>query len=216
MAFELLGYGNTMFGFCSYGPYWRQVRKLAALELLSNHRLQTLSHVRESEIKAAIKDIHDRWVKDSRVLVDMKKWFGDLTLNLVLRMIVGKRDDVDEEEEEQCRRAIREFFRLTGTFVIADAIPWLRWFDFGGYERDMKTTAKELDRLAQRWLDKHKRKKSLVSDYEQDFMGVMLSVLDGAEEAYGNNSDRINKSTCLVLLCKLISVFLTYGLTCMF
>ena len=77
MAFELLGYGNTMFGFCSYGPYWRQVRKLAALELLSNHRLQTLSHVRESEIKAAIKEIHDRWVKDSRVLVDMKKWFGD-------------------------------------------------------------------------------------------------------------------------------------------
>ena len=99
---------------------------------------------------------------------------------------------------------------------MADGIPWLRWFDFGGYERDMKTTAKELDRLAQRWLDEHKRKKSLFFDDEQDFMSVMLSVLDGAEETYGNSSDRINKSTCLVLLCKLIYVFLTYDLTCMF
>ena len=80
---------NTMFGFYSYGPYCRIVRKLSTLELLSKDRLQTLSHVGESEVKAAIKDIHDLWVKDSRVLVDMNKWFGTLTLNVVLRMIVG-------------------------------------------------------------------------------------------------------------------------------
>ena len=53
MALEVLGYDNTMFGFCSYGPYWLQVRKLATLELLSNHRLLTMSHVRELEVKAA-------------------------------------------------------------------------------------------------------------------------------------------------------------------
>ncbi|KAG8492043.1 hypothetical protein CXB51_015683 [Gossypium anomalum] len=47
----LLGYNRTMFGFAPYGAFWRQMRKIATIELLSNHRLQLLKHVRESEVK---------------------------------------------------------------------------------------------------------------------------------------------------------------------
>ena len=92
-----------------------------------------------------------------------------------------------------------EFFRLTGTFVLGDAIPWLRWFDFGGHEKAMKKTAKELDQILEGLLDEHKRMKRLASESdEQDFMGVMLSYLDGTEEISGYDADTVNKSTCLV------------------
>ncbi|KAH1057864.1 hypothetical protein J1N35_035929 [Gossypium stocksii] len=54
---ELLGYNRAMFGFAPYGAYWRQMRKIATIELLSNHRLELLKHVRESEVKTSLQQL---------------------------------------------------------------------------------------------------------------------------------------------------------------
>ncbi|KAI8014216.1 Cytochrome P450 82A3 [Camellia lanceoleosa] len=60
---EHMCYNYAMFGFSPYGPYWREMRKITTLELLSNHRLATFNHIRESEVKASIKNIYEQWVK---------------------------------------------------------------------------------------------------------------------------------------------------------
>ncbi|XP_040952336.1 cytochrome P450 82A3-like [Gossypium hirsutum] len=54
---EILGNNRAMLGFAPYGPYWRQIRKVAAIELLSNHRLELLKHVRESEVKTSLQQL---------------------------------------------------------------------------------------------------------------------------------------------------------------
>lgn len=41
---KYLGYNNAAFGFGPYGTYWREMRKLAVLELLSSRRLGALKH----------------------------------------------------------------------------------------------------------------------------------------------------------------------------
>ncbi|KAL6131090.1 hypothetical protein ACLB2K_069468 [Fragaria x ananassa] len=73
---EIMGY-NAMFGFIPYGPYWRQVRKLTTLHILSNHKLELLKHARESEVKMATKLIFDMWEQNkgvsNKVLVEMKR-----------------------------------------------------------------------------------------------------------------------------------------------
>ncbi|MBA0637185.1 hypothetical protein Godav_029212 [Gossypium davidsonii] len=51
---ELLGYNYAMIAFAPYGAYWRQVRKFAAIELLSNYRLELLKPVRVSEVKTSL------------------------------------------------------------------------------------------------------------------------------------------------------------------
>ena len=56
---EVLGYNYSMIGFSPYGPYWRHVRKLATLEVLSTHRTQMLKHVMESEVKTVMKESYD-------------------------------------------------------------------------------------------------------------------------------------------------------------
>ncbi|KAH7524021.1 hypothetical protein FEM48_Zijuj06G0074200 [Ziziphus jujuba var. spinosa] len=213
LAAELMGYNLAMFGFSPYGPYWRQVRKIATLELLSNHRLEMLKNVRESEVRASIDEIYELWKKkkeesnSGKVLVEMRRWFGDTTLNVILRMVVGKRfagatTQAEKEESERCSKAIREFFKLGGEFVISDALPFLRRWDLGGQQKAMKETAKELDGVLEIWLEQHKQKKiSGEVAGENDFMDMMLSVLDddNAEEqspsSYG--VDTINKATCL-------------------
>nr|GLL48308.1 cytochrome P450 CYP82D47-like [Ipomoea trifida] len=45
-AAKNMGYNYIMFGFSPYGPYWREIRKLTSLELLSHRRLEQLRHIR--------------------------------------------------------------------------------------------------------------------------------------------------------------------------
>jgi len=54
IAFEILGYNFSIIGF---SPYWRIVRKIATLHVLSAHRIEMLKHVMESEVKTTMKEV---------------------------------------------------------------------------------------------------------------------------------------------------------------
>jgi len=70
--------------------------------------------------------------------------------------------------------------------------------DLGGHEKAMKKAAKELDSIFGEWLEEHKRKRVAgEAKVEQDFMDVLLPVLDGKDIA-GYDADSINKATCMV------------------
>ncbi|RVW58375.1 Cytochrome P450 82C4 [Vitis vinifera] len=55
LAVKLMGYDHAMFAFERHGPYWRDVRRLAMVELLSNRQHEMLKHVRDSEVKFSSK-----------------------------------------------------------------------------------------------------------------------------------------------------------------
>ncbi|KAG4140337.1 hypothetical protein ERO13_D06G012300v2 [Gossypium hirsutum] len=189
---EILGNNRAMLGFAPYGPYWRQIRKVAAIELLSNHRLELLKHVRESELWNK-----KRSANSDKVLVEMRGWFKEVTLNVIMWMIVGKRIPNSSEggENLKWRKSMDDFFVLSGKFLISDALPFLRFLDIGGDIKFMKKTAKELDQVLQGWLREHKQKRAEnKANGEEDFMGVMLSILSEAEE---HHADTINKINCL-------------------
>ncbi|KAK4416701.1 Xanthotoxin 5-hydroxylase CYP82C4 [Sesamum alatum] len=203
-----LSYDFAMFGFSPYGSYWRELRKLTSVELLSSRRLELLSQVRVSETAQAVNELYKLWVEkrdgSGRVLVDMKQWFGDLTLNVILRIVAGKRycgGGGDAEETRRCREVLREFFELAGLFVAADAMPYLGWLDLGGCEKRMKRTAEELDGIVGGWLAEHREKEYSGEDQKpQDFMDVMLSAVQSEEIQALYDADTIIKATCLVLI----------------
>ncbi|XP_059591914.1 cytochrome P450 CYP82H23-like [Vitis vinifera] len=89
---KLMGYGHAMFGFSPCGPYWRDVRKLASVELLSNRQLELLNHVRDSEVKLFIKELYGQWIQngDRPVLVEMKEKCWHLAANVMVSAVAGK------------------------------------------------------------------------------------------------------------------------------
>ncbi|KAK6278163.1 hypothetical protein POUND7_018486 [Theobroma cacao] len=199
---EILGYNYAMIAFAPYGPYWRQVRRFATVELLSNHRLDMLKRVRESEVETSLQQLYQLWDKkrsnSAKVLVDMKRWFRDVVLNVILMIIVGKRIPNSSEGDEtvKWKKSLDDFSELSGKFVVSDALPFLRWLDIGGEEKFMKKIAKELDQVVEGWLQEHKHKRAAnEANSEEDFMGVMLSILRDAEE---HDADTVNKATSLV------------------
>ncbi|KAL0553575.1 hypothetical protein IC582_007475 [Cucumis melo] len=215
VAAKHMGYNNTMFAFTQYGPLWRHIRKIAIHEILSNQRLDLFQHIYKSEIQVSIKKLYELWVVNGsgKVLVEMKNWFGELTLNTIFRMVLGKRFSTTVEgssnegtdEGEQFRQALSDFLQLFMAFIPSDSFPFLSWLDLGGYEKAMKKTAKILDKTLHKWLIEHQQKR----DYnncgdavhkEEDFMDVMLSTVQDVEELAGYDVGTITKATCLTLI----------------
>ncbi|KAK1555102.1 hypothetical protein Q3G72_021894 [Acer saccharum] len=219
VAMELLGYNFSMIGFSPYGPYWRQVRKITTLELLTNHRLEKFKHVRESVMKNSLKELYERSNSSNKVSIEMRKWFEDATLNLILRLIVGKRCNAQEGGGSGgWREELTTFMELSGKFLVSDALPFLRWLDIGGDEKSMKKTAKELDIVVQGWLEEHKKKRASGEIKEdEDFMDVMITILREDPQLYhGRDADTVNKATCLAMILvasDTTTVTLTWALT---
>ncbi|KAL2346360.1 hypothetical protein Fmac_000360 [Flemingia macrophylla] len=203
-AAKILGYNYANFGFSPYGNFWREMRKVTASELLSASRFELLRDIRDSEVKSSLKELYRACVeKKGDLLVEMKQWFGDVNLNVILRMIAGKRYSTKGEDEQQVRRirrVFREFFRLTGLFVVGDAIPFLGWLDLGGEVKEMKKTAMEMDSIVSEWLEEHRQTRdSGDTESEQDFIDVLLSALNGVDLA-GYDFDTVIKATCTILI----------------
>lgn len=208
LAAELVCYNYAMFGIAPYGPYWRELRKISTMELLSNHTLELLKHVRTSEVDLAIKELYNLWTQrkdeSGMVRVDLKPWFYGVSLNILIRMVGGDRcygSGAQTENTRRCQKAWSDMFHMLGVLVVADYVPFLRWLDIAGHEKRMKEVAKELDCILQGWIDEHRlrRKKENDSSRGQDFVDVLLSIL-GDKKLGGYKPDDVNKATVMDMI----------------
>nr|GMC57079.1 cytochrome P450 CYP82D47-like [Ipomoea batatas] len=208
-ASKLLGYDYAFFGIGPYGEYWRQMRKIVTLHLLSNRQVEMLKPIRASELEISIRELYELWVSSGNpkrgVMVDLQPWVVNLIQNISVRMIGGKRltgDSIDcnnKEEARRCSKVITEFLYLLGVFVLSDYFPFLEWLDFQGHKKSMKRIAKELDNLVGGWLEEHKKRRISEEGWgAQDFMDVMLQIVEDNAQISDFDADTIIKATCLV------------------
>ncbi|GMH29648.1 hypothetical protein Nepgr_031491 [Nepenthes gracilis] len=210
LAVEQLAYNSAMFAYSPYGPYWRELRKIVTVNLLSNHKLEQLKHIRIFEVRTAVKTLHDKWrqisqdVTSAGILVELKQWIGNINSNAIVRLVAGKAlwEFYKNEQYSHCQIAIRKFIEFLGTFTVSDALPFLRWLDIGGYEKNMMRSAEQLDSILQGWLEEHKRFRSSRKVHgQQDFIDTMLDILHIPQEKPSSfELDTIIKATCLAVI----------------
>lgn len=184
--------------------------KLVTVEMLSNHRLELLKHIRDTEDNFFIKELYKETVKGGgHASVNLKERFGRLALNIIGRKVVGKRcfgaeEDISEETRQFHKELTRFFYRV-GMLFASDTIPFLGWLDYiKGYVGEMKSSSRVLDTVLEKWINDHQKRRSegVISEEEKDFIHVMPSAMDD-----GNLSkDRliVIKATCLVISAILI------------
>jgi cytochrome P450 family 82 subfamily G polypeptide 1 len=205
-AGRYLGYNNAILALAPYGDYWRNMRKIATIELLSSHRLEKLKHVRDLEIYSLLKNLYT-FVKNSNgaIEVPISKYLDHMTFNIIVRMIAGKRfggETINQEDSEawRLRNAIKDATYLSGVFVFADAIPFLSWFDFQGHVGFMKRTFKEMDFILDKWMHEHFRKRDEGQNgkSQDDFMDVLISMFEEHDEICGHKREVVIKATAMV------------------
>ncbi|GMJ08492.1 cytochrome P450, family 82, subfamily C, polypeptide 4 [Hibiscus trionum] len=203
LAVELMGYGDKMLGNAPYGPYWRNIRKLARVKLLSSHRVELLRHVRDTEVNCFIKELYEQTLKSRGVaVVEMKERIGYLTTNLIVRTLAGKRYNSETDDElRRCRDVVAAFFRMAGLPLVSDFAPFLGWIDvLTGKISKLKRIGKECDNIVGRWVKEHREKRlgeNIKGD--QDFIYGMLSLMDDDSVPIEEADTRI-KATCLTLI----------------
>ncbi|KAK9107875.1 hypothetical protein Syun_023886 [Stephania yunnanensis] len=112
-------------GFTPFGTYWREIRKIATVELFSARRIGMLKPVRHPRI-----DIQFAYANGGRKALLRKQCSQ------------GGRED---GWVNLFRHAIQQFNYHLGNSEMYDALPFMAWLDFKGDAKAMKNTQKDLD-----------------------------------------------------------------------
>uniref|UniRef100_A0A161ZZ04 Cytochrome P450 n=1 Tax=Daucus carota subsp. sativus TaxID=79200 RepID=A0A161ZZ04_DAUCS len=191
-----LNYNYTTIAAASYGQHWRNLRRLSAIEMFSTNRLNMFLSVRREETGSLIKNLCEE-VRGDSVKVKMQPRLSELSFNIIMRMICGKRYfGVEVENQEEARKLaemIKEAFDLAGASNPGDFLSFLQWIDFGGLEKRMKRVHSTNDAFLQSVIDESRQKSG--SGKTKTLVDVMLSLQEGEPEDY---SDEILKGMILV------------------
>lgn len=164
-----------------YGDYWRQMRSICVLQLLSNKMVHSFRVVREEETALLVKKIEER----SPEAVNLSELFMTLTNDIVSRSAFGRKYS-GGESGEKFRKLMKEFVGILGGFDFGTFLPSLAWIDrVSGLEAKVERIAKEMDEflegVVEEHLDSHKRVKELLgekveNENRKDFVDVLLGI----------------------------------------
>uniref|UniRef100_A0A6V7QSU9 Premnaspirodiene oxygenase-like n=1 Tax=Ananas comosus var. bracteatus TaxID=296719 RepID=A0A6V7QSU9_ANACO len=95
IAADIAIYGGMDILFAPYGAYWRQIRKICVMEILSAKRVLSFRHVREEEVLDLVKQIN--LMSSSHSTANLSEMLHSLTNNITSRVAFGmKCKDVGE------------------------------------------------------------------------------------------------------------------------
>ncbi|KAK9069916.1 hypothetical protein SSX86_010314 [Deinandra increscens subsp. villosa] len=157
--------------FSPYGEYWRQLKSLVMLKLLSNTRVKSYKNVREDEIALMIQTLGE----SCGTTVDLGPILSSLTNNIISRVALRRR-----LEGPKYTKLLHEFMAALDVFDIGSYFPWLSWVDhFTGSVRKAKKIAIEFDEFLERIIEERLNKKKgedAESNEEEDFVDILLDV----------------------------------------
>uniref|UniRef100_A0A0D6QRM7 Cytochrome P450 n=1 Tax=Araucaria cunninghamii TaxID=56994 RepID=A0A0D6QRM7_ARACU len=196
---KLLCYDRKDVGFAPYGEYWRQMKKLCTVELLTAKRSNSFQFVREEEVSAMICSIWKESERGSRC-VDLRKSISSLTLNIACRMFASRTySDHELSGGHGFKTMIDDMFAVAGAFDLGDFIPWLQRLDLQGIRRRMKKVHRLYDEFAENVIDEHMSSRRKVSAEKRDqggpvkdFVDVLLDMAEGKTEGTGMKITRVH------------------------
>ncbi|KAG7011033.1 Cytochrome P450 81E8, partial [Cucurbita argyrosperma subsp. argyrosperma] len=154
-----LTYNFTVLAVAPYGELWRTLRRISTREIFSTTRLDLSSGIRQDEVKRLLCKL----CRDDNVVVEVQPMIMDLTSNIVMRMVAGKRyfgDDVsDEEQAERFRDVVKRVMLYAGATNPGDFIPLWNWIDPSGFEKKIMKVGEEADAIFNGLIDEIRNQK---------------------------------------------------------
>ncbi|WCJ31288.1 Cytochrome P450 81Q32 [Euphorbia peplus] len=156
---KYLGYNHTSMGSSPYDDHWRNLRRICALEIFSTNRLNKFSSIRRDEMEILMKKLFRTSSSFTSFLEvkQLRKIFSELTFNIIMRMMTGKRYSGDgENAAEKFRETITAVFRYADASYPGDFLPFLEWIDYQGYRKKVKELSGRCDKLLQGLIDEQR------------------------------------------------------------
>ncbi|XP_038686424.1 premnaspirodiene oxygenase-like [Tripterygium wilfordii] len=194
LAANILSYNSTSIAFAPYGEYWRQMRKICTLELLSARRVQAAVSIREQEVAKLIESISS--TKGSKINLSEK--LSSLTIDIVAKAAFGG----IHEEHGRLIPLLREMIELGAGYSLTDLFPSIKIFHMiSGMEARLEKLHSRIDKILENIISEHKVKR-VNSDTEvaNDLLDVLLNVQDSGGFEFQLTTDNIKAVILDILL----------------
>ncbi|CAL5441200.1 unnamed protein product [Camellia sinensis] len=212
-----LTYNSKDVAFSPYGEFWRQVRSICVLHLLSNRRVQSFRNVREEETALMIDQIKHYSSSSSSSLVNLTDMFVTLTNNIVCRVALGRKYG-GTKGGRRFKELLAMIAELLGVFNVGDYIPWLAWMNrINGLDAKVESVFKEIDEFLEGVVEEHvdRRKEgsdtvNIGSESKHDFVDLLLQIQQENTAGSPIHRDTIKALILVKLLAmlgELLSVF---------
>ncbi|GMN58598.1 hypothetical protein TIFTF001_027702 [Ficus carica] len=138
------------------GEYWRQIRSICVLQLLSAKRVHSFLSIREEETALLVENIGS-----TSVPVNLSEIFASLSNDVVCRVSFGRKYE-EIGMKKYFRESVGELMRLLGSFSVGDYIPWLYWVKrINGLDAQAERVAKEFNEFLDGVVDQHMEDQSI-------------------------------------------------------
>ncbi|XP_077216081.1 desmethyl-deoxy-podophyllotoxin synthase-like [Tasmannia lanceolata] len=174
--------------FAPYGDYWRQLRKICILELLSAKRVRSFHHVREEEISNVIQSISSA----NESTVNLSKMLLSFSKNITSRTAFGNKG----VDHERFISAVKESLEFSGGFNVADFFPSLKFISvITGTKYRLERLHRKFDAVLNDIIKQHKEskmRKTKQDDHEaEDLVDVLLRLQEDGELEFSLEMDSI-------------------------
>ncbi|KAJ0040941.1 hypothetical protein Pint_26785 [Pistacia integerrima] len=182
-----INYGQKNLVLAQYGSYWRTVRKMCTLELLSSVKINSFQGMRKEELNLLIESIKEGAAFG--VAVDLSSKVSSLNADMTCRMVFGKKYSDEVFDERGFKAMIQEAMVSLATPNLGDYIPQIASLDLQGLTKRMKAVSKVFDAFFEKIIDEHVQSKD--EKRTKDFVDVMLSFLGSEETEYKIDREHI-------------------------
>nr|POE75340.1 premnaspirodiene oxygenase [Quercus suber] len=203
LVVEVMTYDNSSMIFAPYGDYWRQMRKICVLELLSTKRVQSFRSIREEEVLNLIESIS----LSKGLPINLSEKIFSSTYSIASRAAFGNKC----KYEKEFISLMKESFLLSGGFHLPDLFPSIKFLSYlTGMKFAMEKIHKSTDRILNNIVNEHKMKRSHTSaankhepDYHDDLVDVLLKLQETSDLEFHVTTNHIK---AIILLCSFSSV----------
>ncbi|CAJ1938007.1 unnamed protein product [Sphenostylis stenocarpa] len=180
-AAKYISWEQRNLSFAEYGSYWRNVRKMCTLELLSQTKINSFRSMREEEVDLLVKLLRE--AANDGDAVDLSAKVSTLSADMACRMVLGKKYMDRDLNEKGFKAVMQEGMHLAATPNIGDYIPYVGALDLQGLTKRMKVVAKIFDDFFEKIIDEHMQS-GKERNKTKDFVDVMLGFVGTEESEY--------------------------------
>lgn len=169
---QKLSYNGLDIAFASYGEYFREIRKICVVHLLSSKKVQSSAPIRREEVSRMIQKISS--LSSASEVVNLSDLLITLSGSIICRIAFGKRCN-DEVEKSRFLRLLNEAQIMFTTFFFADYFPFIggRLDKLTGLSSRLERAFNDLDEFYNKIIDDHLDPNKPQSDNE-DIVDVLL------------------------------------------
>lgn len=194
----LISYDGAELPACNYGPYWRNLRRVATVQLLSPHRVGCMSPTICAQVRAMARRMYRAAAAGpgGTGRIELKRRLFEVSLSSLMETIARTKTsraqaDADTDmspEAQELKAALDEFIPLGGGASMWDFLPVLRLFDVFGVRRKIVAAVRRREAFLRRLVDGERR--SLLDsggageDDKKNMISVLLSLQKSEPEVY--------------------------------